>query len=51
MLLRWLVEEEIIALRDRRVLSVQRRAKYLLLKLDQGWLIHLGTSGCLPVLS
>lgn len=49
--LRWPVDEEIIALRDRLVLSVQRRAKYLLLELDQGWIIiHLGMSGRLQVL-
>ncbi|CUX96971.1 bifunctional DNA-formamidopyrimidine glycosylase/DNA-(apurinic or apyrimidinic site) lyase [Candidatus Hoaglandella endobia] len=50
--LRWSVDEEIIALRDRMVLSVQRRAKYLLLELDSGWIIiHLGMSGSLRVLA
>lgn len=49
--LRWPVSEEIIALRDRPVLSVQRRAKYLLLELSNGWIIiHLGMSGSLRVL-
>ncbi|AEI74720.1 Formamidopyrimidine-DNA glycosylase [Candidatus Moranella endobia PCVAL] len=49
--LRWPVDKKIIALRDSYVLSVQRRAKYLLLELDQAWIIiHLGMSGCLRVL-
>jgi len=49
--LRWPVSGEIIALRDRRVVSVQRRAKYLLLELDPGWIIiHMGMSGSLRVL-
>ncbi|SNC58534.1 bifunctional DNA-formamidopyrimidine glycosylase/DNA-(apurinic or apyrimidinic site) lyase [Sodalis endosymbiont of Henestaris halophilus] len=49
--LRWPVDEKIITMRYRPVLSVQRRAKYLLLELDQGWIIiHLGMSGCLRVL-
>lgn len=50
--LRWPVAEEIIAIQNRRVLSVQRRAKYLLLELDQGWIIiHFGMSGRLRVLT
>ncbi|HEY0210903.1 bifunctional DNA-formamidopyrimidine glycosylase/DNA-(apurinic or apyrimidinic site) lyase [Acerihabitans sp.] len=49
--LRWPVSDEIIALRDRLVISVQRRAKYLLLELGDGWIIiHLGMSGSLRVL-
>ncbi|WP_213992463.1 bifunctional DNA-formamidopyrimidine glycosylase/DNA-(apurinic or apyrimidinic site) lyase [Sodalis sp. dw_96] len=49
--LRWPVSGEIIALRDALVVSVQRRAKYLLLELDPGWIIiHLGMSGSLRVL-
>ncbi|OZI13759.1 DNA-formamidopyrimidine glycosylase [Sodalis-like symbiont of Philaenus spumarius] len=49
--LRWPVDEDIIMLRDQRVLSVQRRAKYLLLELEKGWIIiHLGMSGRLRVL-
>ncbi|WP_413736531.1 bifunctional DNA-formamidopyrimidine glycosylase/DNA-(apurinic or apyrimidinic site) lyase [Sodalis sp. RH21] len=49
--LRWPVSGEIIALRDQKVLSVQRRAKYLLLELTEGWIIiHLGMSGSLRVL-
>ncbi|MFZ4834679.1 bifunctional DNA-formamidopyrimidine glycosylase/DNA-(apurinic or apyrimidinic site) lyase [Rouxiella sp. Mn2063] len=49
--LRWPVSEEIMALSDQVVLSVQRRAKYLLIELKTGWIIiHLGMSGSLRVL-
>ena len=49
--LRWPVSAEIQALRNQPVLSVQRRAKYLLLELPEGWIIiHLGMSGSLRVL-
>lgn len=49
--LRWPVSQEIYALSDQPVLSVQRRAKYLLLELPHGWIIiHLGMSGSLRVL-
>lgn len=50
--LRWPVSEQILTLSDRPVRSVQRRAKYLLLELDQGWIIvHLGMSGSLRMLA
>ena len=50
--LRWPVSEEIYRLSDIPVLSVQRRAKYLLLELPGGWIIiHLGMSGSLRILS
>ncbi|KQN63287.1 bifunctional DNA-formamidopyrimidine glycosylase/DNA-(apurinic or apyrimidinic site) lyase [Erwinia sp. Leaf53] len=50
--LRWPVSNEIHALSDQPVLSVQRRAKYLLLELPAGWIIiHLGMSGSLRVLA
>ncbi|MBV4368778.1 bifunctional DNA-formamidopyrimidine glycosylase/DNA-(apurinic or apyrimidinic site) lyase [Erwinia sp. BNK-24-b] len=50
--LRWPVSHEIHSLSDQPVLSVQRRAKYLLLELPEGWIIiHLGMSGSLRVLS
>ncbi len=50
--LRWPVSDEILTLSDQPVLSVQRRAKYLLLELPKGWIIiHLGMSGSLRVLS
>ncbi|HHG8770935.1 TPA: bifunctional DNA-formamidopyrimidine glycosylase/DNA-(apurinic or apyrimidinic site) lyase [Raoultella planticola] len=49
--LRWPVSEEIYRLSDVPVLSVQRRAKYLLLELPGGWIIiHLGMSGSLRIL-
>ncbi|MCW1877052.1 MULTISPECIES: bifunctional DNA-formamidopyrimidine glycosylase/DNA-(apurinic or apyrimidinic site) lyase [Erwiniaceae] len=49
--LRWPVSHEIHALSDQPVLSVQRRAKYLLLELPTGWIIiHLGMSGSLRML-
>jgi formamidopyrimidine-DNA glycosylase len=50
--LRWPVSDEIHALSDKPVLSVQRRAKYLLLELPDGWIIiHLGMSGSLRILA
>lgn len=49
--LRWPVSLEIQSLSDQPVLSVQRRAKYLLIELPHGWIIiHLGMSGSLRVL-
>jgi len=49
--LRWPVSDAILTLSDQPVLSVQRRAKYLLLELPQGWIIiHLGMSGSLRIL-
>ncbi|GAA3592932.1 bifunctional DNA-formamidopyrimidine glycosylase/DNA-(apurinic or apyrimidinic site) lyase [Gibbsiella greigii] len=50
--LRWPVSSQIQALSDRPVRSVQRRAKYLLIELDTGWIIvHLGMSGSLRMLA
>lgn len=44
--LRWPVSDEIHALSDKPVLSVRRRAKYLLLELPDGWIIiHPGCPG------
>lgn len=49
--LRWPVSEQIKSLSDEVILSVQRRAKYLLIELRQGWIvIHLGMSGSLRIL-
>jgi formamidopyrimidine-DNA glycosylase len=50
--LRWPVPGDLAArLAGQRVLAVERRAKYLLLRLDRGTLIlHLGMSGSLRVL-
>ncbi|EIS8441870.1 DNA-formamidopyrimidine glycosylase, partial [Salmonella enterica] len=50
--LRWPVSDEIYRLSDTPILSVQRRAKYLLLELPDGWIIiHLGMSGSLRILA
>lgn len=50
--LRWPVPERIQQLSGETVISVQRRAKYLLLELSSGWMIiHLGMSGSLRILS
>lgn len=50
--LRWPVAEQIVQLRDEQVFSLERRAKYLLMELRQGWIIvHLGMSGRLRILS
>lgn len=49
--LRWPVSEEIYYLSDEPVLSIERRAKYLLVELNAGWIIiHLGMSGSLRIL-
>jgi formamidopyrimidine-DNA glycosylase len=47
--LRWPVAADLAArLRDRTIEELSRRGKYLLLRLDRGWLIcHLGMSGSL----
>lgn len=46
--LRWPVDTEIDALCGQCILAVERRAKYLLLRVDQGTvLVHLGMSGSL----
>jgi len=50
--LRWPVPDEIHAAEGQRVIGLRRRAKYLLVELEQGGLIiHLGMSGSLRVLS
>ena len=49
--LRWPVSDAVAGLAGRRVAAVDRRAKYLLLRLDSGCLIwHLGMSGSLRIL-
>ena len=42
--LRWPVSEEIYRLSDEPVLSVRRRAKYLLLELRHGWMAACASS-------
>jgi len=50
--LRWPVPDEIHGAEGQRVIALRRRAKYLLIELEQGGLIiHLGMSGSLRVLS
>jgi len=50
--LRWPVPADLEArIRGRRILDLQRRGKYLLMQLDEGWLIcHLGMSGNLRLM-
>jgi len=50
--LRWWVPDEVVALTAQPILSVSRRAKYLLLELPAGSIIlHLGMSGHLKIVS
>ena len=50
--LRWPISQELFKLHDQKIISVQRRAKYLLLEVEQGWIvIHLGMSGSLRILT
>lgn len=49
--LRWPVSTELETLSDALIISVQRRAKYLLIELQNGWIIiHLGMSGSVRIL-
>lgn len=49
--LRWPVDPDISLAIGQQIIDVQRRAKYLLLQLQQGWIvIHLGMSGSLRIL-
>ena len=49
--LRWPIPQEVLALRGKPVISVNRRSKYLLIEFDSGTLlIHLGMSGTIRVL-
>jgi len=49
--LRWRIPEQLEQLQGQTVLSVERRAKYLLIRVDLGIIIiHLGMSGSLRVL-
>lgn len=50
--LRWPVDDNIISISNKRVLSITRRAKYLILSLNYGYIIiHFGMSGRLVILS
>lgn len=49
--LRWPVPSQLITLKNQQIISVQRRAKYLLIELSCGWIIiHLGMSGSVRIL-
>ncbi|MGC7560752.1 bifunctional DNA-formamidopyrimidine glycosylase/DNA-(apurinic or apyrimidinic site) lyase [Pasteurella sp. PK-2025] len=48
--LRWLVSEELAKITHQKVISLSRRAKYLIIQLETGYIIgHLGMSGSLRV--
>ena len=50
--LRWPIDSDFaVGLRGRRIVDVRRRAKYILVDLDDGrfWVVHLGMSGRLVV--
>ena len=50
--LRWLVPDEVLAIANQPILAVTRRAKYLLIELQNGSIIvHLGMSGHLKVVA
>lgn len=49
--LRWLVDPDIVSTQGQTIITVKRRAKYLLIELENGWIvIHLGMSGSLRIL-
>ncbi|WP_392560875.1 bifunctional DNA-formamidopyrimidine glycosylase/DNA-(apurinic or apyrimidinic site) lyase [Orbus sturtevantii] len=49
--LRWPIDPDISMAIGQEIIDVKRRAKYLLLQLQQGWIvIHLGMSGSLRIL-
>lgn len=49
--LRWVVDDNIIHCKQQMIIDIQRRAKYLLMQLQSGWIvIHLGMSGSLRIL-
>ncbi|WP_375752225.1 bifunctional DNA-formamidopyrimidine glycosylase/DNA-(apurinic or apyrimidinic site) lyase [Vibrio sp. HN007] len=49
--LRWMIPDELSQLSGKVILDIERRAKYLLIRLDTGSIIiHLGMSGSLRVL-
>lgn len=49
--LRWMISSEIIAMQNATIQAIDRRAKYLIIRTDQGDIIvHLGMSGSLGIL-
>lgn len=50
--LRWPIPEAVLTLKNQKVISVERRSKYLILKFSTGsLLIHLGMSGTIRVVN
>lgn len=50
--LRWPIPEAVLTLKNQKVLSVERRSKYLILKFSTGsLLIHLGMSGTIRIVN
>lgn len=48
--LRWAVSSELFTMQNAKIISVKRRAKYLIIRTDKGdILIHLGMSGSLSI--
>lgn len=48
--LRWMVSEELAQITQQKVIALSRRAKYLIIQLETGYMIgHLGMSGSLRV--
>ncbi|WWO97683.1 MAG: bifunctional DNA-formamidopyrimidine glycosylase/DNA-(apurinic or apyrimidinic site) lyase [Candidatus Dasytiphilus stammeri] len=49
--LRFPISKEIYTINDQKILCIQRRARYIIIKLNKGYLIiHLGMSGSLRIL-
>lgn len=49
--LRWPISQEIVDIQDMKIIGIQRRAKYILIELEIGWIIvHLGMSGSVRIL-
>lgn len=49
--LRWPIDTDIVQINGQIIEDIQRRAKYILIKLQTGWVvIHLGMSGSLRIL-
>lgn len=50
--LRWTISSELAQIRNEKIVSLQRRAKYLIFQLEVGYIIvHLGMSGSLRIVS
>lgn len=50
--LRWQVATEIFHIRNKLIINIERRARFLLIQLEHGWIIiHLGMSGSIRILT